>query len=154
MKNLTAVIDQVKAKFAGVYVDIEKHDIIGGEYEVSCYGVHENLSNEVLSFIFDLNDELYPNNEIELIPILYTQMETSEHFPQIALKLLLEMIPESNSQYQGIPVAYSQIHSVPIEYSTPRFLDVIEQNTQVQAQAEWKKPVQSESIETAYGLAA
>lgn len=111
MKNLNNVIDRIKKQFEGIHVVIEKHDVIGGEYEVSCYGLPENLFDEVPSFIFDLNDELYPDYEIELIPILYTKEETREHFPAIANQLLMESISRTLPAQRFLP---SQNTKLPI----------------------------------------
>ena len=103
MKNLNNVIDRIKKQFKGIHVEIEKHDVIGGEYEVSCYGVSESLFGEVTSFVFDLNDELYSDYEIELIPILYTKEETRTHFPVIADQLLMESISMAPPAQRFLP---------------------------------------------------
>jgi hypothetical protein len=151
MTNFDNVIVRIKKQFAGIHVDIQKHDVIGGEYEISCYGINDNRSRELVSFVFALNDELYPSYDIEFIPILYNLTETSEHFPQIALNLMLETIPISKTPCFGLPADYS----VPFEFPAPNFqyeLNVDETNTPVQA--EWKKPAQSEPVEMTYGVAA
>ena len=103
MKKLNDVIDQIKKQFEGIHVEIEKHDLVGGEYEVSCYGLSENLFGEVPSFVFDLNDELYPDYELELIPILYNKEETREHFPAIADQLLMESISRARPAQKFLP---------------------------------------------------
>jgi len=103
MKDLNNIIDRIKDLFPDIHVEIEKHVVIGGEYEVSCYGIHENRSDKLVSFIYDHNDELYPNYEIELIPILYTKEETREHFPAIADQLLIESISRGLSAQRFLP---------------------------------------------------
>ena len=113
MKNLNNVISRIKNQFEGIHVGIEKHDVIGGEYEVSCYGLPENLFDEVSSFVFDLNDELYPNYEIELIPILYTKEETREHFPAIADQLLMESISRTMPAQKFLPAHNTELPTNP-----------------------------------------
>ncbi len=103
MKNLNDVIARIKKQFDGLHVEIEKHDVVGGEYEISCYGLSEDLFGEVPSFIYDLNDELYPDYEVELIPILYTKEETREHFPAIADHLLMESISRAMPAQAFLP---------------------------------------------------
>jgi len=90
MKNFSEIIEKIKSYFNGVHVEIEKHDCVGGEYEVSCYGLNEKLFDEAYDLIFDLNDELCLHQGVELIPILYTREDTACHFPQIHLMLLEE----------------------------------------------------------------
>lgn len=134
MKNLNDVIDRIKKQFEGIHVEIEKHDIVGGEYEVSCYGLSENLFGEVPSFIYDLNDELYPDYEVELIPILYTKEETREHSPAIAGQLLMESIsralpaqaflPGHNTKLPvNTPCACPPINPPPLVYATNKLYE-------------------------------
>ncbi len=113
MKDLNNVIDQIKGLFSDIHVEIEKHAVIGGEYEVSCFGIHEDRSNKLVSFIYDLNDELYPDYEIELIPILYTKEETREHFPAIADQLLMESISRTLPTPKFLPVHNSEFPTTP-----------------------------------------
>lgn len=113
MKNLNDVIGRIKKQFEGIHVEIEKHDVIGGEYEVSCYGLPENLFDAVSTFIFDLNDELYPDYEIELIPILYTKEETREHFPAIADQLLMESISRAMPAPRFLPAHNTELPTNP-----------------------------------------
>ena len=127
MKDSNNVIDRIKGLFSDIHVEIEKHAVIGGEYEVSCFGIHEDRSNKLVSFIYDLNDELYPDYEIELIPILYTKEETREHFPAIADQLLMESIsrtmpaqkflPDHNTKLPANPCVCLSVNPQPLVYA-------------------------------------
>jgi hypothetical protein len=80
---------------------------------VSCYGINEDRSDKLVSLIYDLNDELYPDYEIELIPILYTKEETREHFPPIAELLLIKSISRTQPTQKFLPSQNTEFQNTP-----------------------------------------
>lgn len=149
MKDLNNVISRIKGLFSDIHVEIEKHAVIGGEYEVSCYGIHEDRSNELVSFIYDLNDELYPDYEIELIPILYTKEETREHFPVIADQLLMESISRAMPAQKFLPD-----HNAKLPTNPCVCLPVIHQNPVYAISGTWPNPTEKTAVEETYSIAA
>lgn len=85
--NDKKIIERVLQNFPDIAVDVVSHDAFGSEYEVRCFGVERSMFRSVRRKIIEINDELYPNYDVSLISILFTEEETRIHFPEMAVSL-------------------------------------------------------------------
>ncbi len=85
--NKERIIERVKREFPDIAISIASHDALGSEYEVRCFGVERSMFRSVRRKISEINDELYPNYDVSLISILFTEKETRTHYPDMAILL-------------------------------------------------------------------
>jgi hypothetical protein len=82
--NTGLIIKLVRESFPTAYVEVVPFGEFDCEYEVRCYGVDRTMFRNVRRRVIAINRELFPDDEADLVSVLYTNEETRKNFPQIA----------------------------------------------------------------------
>ena len=92
MMNKKEITTRLTREFPSIYFDLQSNDAYGREFQVRGFGAERTKFRSIRRKIMDINDELFPNFDVTLITILFTEETTRENFPEIA-----ELIDHGNS---------------------------------------------------------
>ena len=72
--NKKEITTRLTREFPSIYFDLQSNDAYGREFQVRGFGAERTKFRSIRRKIMDINDELFPNFDVTLITILFTNL--------------------------------------------------------------------------------